>query len=158
MTAFSEASPDHTDMLERALDEAGLGYWREPSPGSSLTLGVALAALVALNPEAMMPVDDFASWRSALAGGKPSCVMELPWCGYFRARDHKATKMDGRRWPTVACAIWRAPSGELKAERAGQDVPVEWIWPWCATKPISHEEYVYWHSNHTWPAKEAVTA
>lgn len=57
MTSFSEASPEHADMLERALNEAGLGYWRDPSPDSSLTLGAALSALVALNPEAMMPVE-----------------------------------------------------------------------------------------------------
>ena len=68
-----------------------------------------------------MSVDDYANWRSALAGNAPDMHLDEPWCGYFKTRDHKATEKLARgRWPMVACAIWRSEDGTLQAERAGQ--------------------------------------
>lgn len=103
-----------------------------------------------------MAHDDFASWREALAGGKPGMHEGEPWCGYFMTRDHTATeKLSRGRWPQVACAIWRGGDGTLQAERAGQSVPVEWLWPYCAKRPIHYETYNYWKQNGQWPAEAA---
>lgn len=99
--------------------------------------------------------DPFAAWREAVAGGKPDMHLDEPWCGYFKTRDHKATEKLARgRWPMVACAIW--PEGDtLKAERAGQSVPVEWIWPHCARHPISYQTYTDWHATRQWVEEAA---
>lgn len=99
--------------------------------------------------------DDFASWREALAGGKPGIHDGEPWCGYFMTRDNAATEKLARgRWPQVACAIWRE-NGDLKAERAGDVVQVERLWPYCAKRPIPYETYLYWKQHGQWPAEAA---
>lgn len=102
----------------------------------------------------MLP-EPFSQWRAALAGGKPGMHLDEPWCGYFMTRDNTATtKLPRGRWPQIACAIWRGEDGELKAERGGKPVPVEWVWPHCAKRPISFETYQFWHANKRWPDEE----
>ncbi len=101
--------------------------------------------------------DAFDKWRRLLAGEKVPLHEDEPLCGYWKTRDHTATKMDGRRWPMVACAVWVGPDGALIAERAGRQVPVEWLWPYYAKNPITFETYTHWHQHHSWP-KEAEAA
>jgi hypothetical protein len=102
------------------------------------------------------PSDDYAAWREALAGGKPGLHEDEPWCGYFQTRDHAATKMLPKgRWPQIACAIWRGEDGKLVAERGGKLVPVDWVWPHAAKRPITFEAYSYWHQHGQWPAEAA---
>lgn len=99
---------------------------------------------------------DFSQWREALAGGKPAMHLDDPWCGYFAVQDRSST-VKAARWPTIAGAIWRDANGDLKAERGGQSVPVEWLWPHCANRPITYEKYQFWHEHKQWP-EEAVAA
>ena len=104
--------------------------------------------------------DDYANWRLALAGEKPAMHVDDPWCGYFKMRDRRglALKNLPAKRPFIACAIWRDENGVLMAERAKSPVPVEWVWPYCARYPISHEAYVYWHQNESWPEPEEQVA
>ena len=99
--------------------------------------------------------DPFAFWRAALAGEKQPIYEDEPQPGYYAAQnrspDAKPTK--GGHWPRIACAIF-IRDGELVAERAGQSVPVDWLWPYCAGKPITYETYQFWHSNKSWPDEE----
>lgn len=94
--------------------------------------------------------DPFWQWREALAGGKPPMHSDEPWCGYFAIQD-RASTVKAAKWPLIACAIWRDANGALKAERAGQPVPAEWLWPYCASRPISYETYKFWHEHKRWP-------
>lgn len=95
---------------------------------------------------------DFSQWREALAGGKPATHPnpEDAWCGYFAVQD-RSSKVKAAKWPTIAGAIWRDENGALKAERGGQSVPVEWLWPFCASRPITYERYQFWHEHKSWP-------
>ena len=103
-----------------------------------------------------MSVDEYAAWREALAGGAPPMHEDSPWCGYFKTRDHKASTPGPRgRWPTVPCAIWRDADGALKAERSGEFVPPEWLWPHCAKNPIPYETYARWYEARQWPEEQA---
>lgn len=97
--------------------------------------------------------DDYASWREALAGGKPGLHADEPWCGFFKMRDRRGLNIQLApvKRPWIACAIWRDEAGALKAELAGAEVPVEVIWPYCAKYPIPHETYAFWHANERWP-------
>lgn len=101
-------------------------------------------------------MDDFANWRRALAGEKQPIYETEPWVGYFAVQDRSpgVKPAKGNRWPLIPCAIWRE-SGELVAERAGARVPVEWVWPWAATRPITYEAYQHWHATKQWPEKAA---
>lgn len=102
-----------------------------------------------------MSSDDFQWWRNALAGVKQHTYAEEPMCGYFAVQDRSpgVTPAKGNRWPLIACAIFYA-NGKLCAERAGQVVPVEWVWPYAASRPITYEAYVAWHETRQWPHKE----
>lgn len=97
--------------------------------------------------------DDYAEWRLALAGGKPGIHDGLPWCGYFKVQDRRSDHLKSapKKRPFIACAIWRDQNGNLVAERAKATVPVDWLWPWCAARPITYEEYTYWHQHEQWP-------
>jgi len=101
-------------------------------------------------------VDAFDSWRRALRGEKPPIYESDPWVGYFAVQDRSpgVTPAKGGRWPLIACAIF-IENGVLKAERAGQSVPVEWVWPYAASRPITYETYQFWHANRQWPEKAA---
>ena len=97
--------------------------------------------------------DEFDNWRRALAGEKQPIYESDPWVGYFAVQDRSpgVTPAKGGRWPKIPCAIWRTEAGELVAERAGERVPVEWVWPFAASRPISYERYRFYHENHRWP-------
>ena len=97
--------------------------------------------------------DAFDNWRKALRGEKQPIYEGEPWVGYFAVQDRSpgVTPAKGNRWPKIPCAIWRDESGELVAERAGERVPVDRVWPYCATRPITYETYQFWHQNERWP-------
>lgn len=101
-------------------------------------------------------VDAFEHWRRALRGEKQPIYESEPWLGYFAVQDRSpgVTPAKGNKWPLIPCAIW-SENGELVAERAGARVPIDWIWPYAASRPISYETYQFWHANRCWPEKEA---
>lgn len=102
-----------------------------------------------------MNADDYASWREALAGGKPGMHDGEPWCGYFKTRVPNAReKLPKGRWPMMACAIFRNEDGTLQGERGGTLVPVDWLWPYVAKTPITYETYAYFHQHERWPDEE----
>jgi hypothetical protein len=98
--------------------------------------------------------DHFANWRRALRGEKQPIYESEPWVGYFAVQDRSpgATPAKGNRWPLIACAIFYE-GDTLCAERAGQSVPVDWVWPYAASRPITYEAYVAWHNTRQWPEK-----
>jgi hypothetical protein len=97
-------------------------------------------------------MDDFANWRRALAGEKQPIYETEPWIGYFAVQDRSPGVKPGPRgrWPLIPCAIWRE-NGELVAERCAVRVPVEWVWPFAASRPIPYARYRFYHENHRWP-------
>jgi hypothetical protein len=97
-----------------------------------------------------MTPDPYANWRAALAGEKPPLHEDEPWCGYYATQDRSST-VKAKKWPLIACAIWRDERGEIQAERAGVPVPVTWVWPYCASRPITYEKYQFWHTHKLWP-------
>lgn len=101
-----------------------------------------------------MASDPFAGWRAALRGEKSPMHIDEPWCGYFATQDRSST-VKAKKWPLIACAIWKDEHGNFQAERAGKPVPVEWVWPHCASRPISYEVYQYWHEHRAWPEEKA---
>ena len=103
-----------------------------------------------------MADDHFQWWRNALAGVKQHTYDDEPMCGYFAVQDRSpgVTPAKGNRWPKVPCAIWRTEAGELVAERAGERVPVDRVWPYAASRPITYETYQFWHENERWPDEE----
>jgi len=104
-----------------------------------------------------MSQDEYANWRSALAGERPPMHESEPWCGYFKTRVPNAREKAPRgRWPMMACAIFRDEAGNLQGERGGKLVPVEWLWPYVAKHPIPYETYAYWHQHERWPEEEHV--
>lgn len=94
----------------------------------------------------------FANWRRALKGEKVPVYESEPWIGYFAVQDRRpdVTPAKGNRWPLIACAIFYQ-GDQITAERAGEIVPVEWVWPFAARRPISYETYQFWHQNRRWP-------
>jgi len=100
--------------------------------------------------------DPFAFWRAALLGEKQPIYEDEAQPGYYAVQDRspEAKPAKGNRWPKVPCAIWRDESGQLVAERAGKPVPIDWVWPYAASRPITYEEYQFWHVNRRWPEKE----
>lgn len=100
-------------------------------------------------------IDEFSNWRRALTGEKQPIYETEPWVGFFAVQDRspEATPTKGNRWPLIACAIFRQ-GDELVAERAGKIVPMDWVWPYAATRPITYEAYQFWHANKQWPAVE----
>lgn len=101
--------------------------------------------------------DDYAAWREALDGGKPGVHDGQPWCGYFKTRVPNAReKLPKGRWPMMACAIFRGEDGTIQAERGGKIVPVDWLWPYVASHPITYETYAYFHQHERWPEEESV--
>ena len=99
--------------------------------------------------------DHFKFWRAALAGEKQPIYEDEPQPGYYAAQDRSpdAKPAKGNRWPRIACAIFYQ-GGQLVAERAGQPVPADHLWPHCASKPITYETYQFWHENKSWPDEE----
>jgi hypothetical protein len=97
--------------------------------------------------------DPFDGWRRALAGEKQPIYESEPWCGYFAVQDRSpgVKPAKGNRWPLIACAIMVRPDGSMTAERAGVAVPVEWVWPYAAMRPITYERYLFWHEHKHWP-------
>lgn len=106
--------------------------------------------------EPAMADDHFQWWRNALAGVKQHTYDSEPMCGYFAVQDRSpgVTPAKGNRWPKIPCAIWRNEAGDLVAERAGERVEVERVWPYCAKNPIPYETYQFWHDNERWPDEE----
>lgn len=105
--------------------------------------------------QAMTPADPFAQWRKALRGEKQPIYETEPWVGYFAVQDRSpgVTPAKGNRWPLIPCAIW-IENGEMVAEKAGGRVPVDWVWPYAASRPITYETYQFWHENERWPDQE----
>lgn len=97
-------------------------------------------------------VDAFDSWRRALRGEKPPIYESEPWVGYFAVQDRSpgVKPAKGNRWPKIPCAIW-VENGQLVAERAGERVEVDRVWPYCVKQPITYENYQFWHENGRWP-------
>ncbi len=87
--------------------------------------------------------DHFQWWRNALAGVKQHTYAEEPMCGYYAVQDRSpgVKPAKGNRWPLVPCAIW-LQDGALIAERAGAIVPVEWVWPYAASRPRTYQAYL----------------
>ena len=103
-----------------------------------------------------MNADPYLWWENAIKGTMGPLHEDEPVCGYFKMRDRRGLNKDLApiKRPFVACAIWPTESG-LKAEFAGTPTEVESIWPHCAKKPITFEEYRYWHDNNgQWPDQE----
>lgn len=100
-------------------------------------------------------IDLFDNWRKALRGEKQPIYEDVAWLGYFAVQDRspEATPAKGGRWPLIACAIFEK-DGAVMAERAGKSVPVDWVWPYAATRPITYEAYQYWHTHGKFPEKE----
>jgi len=105
----------------------------------------------------MSAADQFANWRLALTGAKQPIYETEPWIGFFAVQDRSpgATPAKGNKWPLIPCAIW-LENGEMVAEKAGARVPVEWVWPRAASRPITYEAYQFWHENERWPVQEQV--
>lgn len=99
---------------------------------------------------------DFAWWAAAIAGERVP-VHETPECGYFKVRDRRGANrhLAPIKRPWIACAIWRDEAGEYIAELAGEPVPVDRIWPYCAKYPIAYTDYAYWHQHETFPEEAA---
>lgn len=99
--------------------------------------------------------DPFENWRRALRGEKQPIYEDTPWIGYFAVQDRSqgVTPAKGNRWPLIACAIFYE-GDELRAERGGKSVPIDWVWPYAATRPITYEAYQFWHANGSWKQKE----
>lgn len=138
-------------------DIAALAETRHRDP--SLALSMAEQAGKehdAMNKEKAVD-DHFANWRRALAGEKQPIYEAEPWVGYFAVQDRSpgAVPAKGNRWPKVPCAIW-LENGEMVAERAGERVPVDRVWPYAASRPITYETYQFWHANERWPDQEKV--
>lgn len=96
--------------------------------------------------------DPFENWRRALRGEKQPIYEAEPWVGYFAVQDRgpDVKPAKGNRWPLIACAIF-VQDGQIMAERAGKPVPVEWVWPYAATRPIPYDRYRFWHDHKHWP-------
>lgn len=101
--------------------------------------------------------DRYAWWRNALTGKTPPVHESEPHCGYFKVRDRRGLNMKKAaiKRPFVAAAIWRDHTGELRAEIAGTEVPMDRAWPWLAKYPISFEAYQHWHTHEAWPKERA---
>lgn len=97
--------------------------------------------------------DDFASWREALAGGKPGLHEDEPWCGYFKMRDRRGKWLQVApiKRPFIGCAIWKDEAGNYCAEFDGEPVTIDRVWPHCARFPIPYETYAHWHNTEEWP-------
>lgn len=104
----------------------------------------------------MSAADPFDFWRRALKGEKQPIYEAEPQVGYYAVQDRSpgVQPAKGGRWPLIACAIFHE-DGKLCAERAGQRVPVEWVWPFAASRPITYEAYQFWHANGKFPEKAA---
>ncbi len=100
--------------------------------------------------------DAFQWWRNALAGIPQMTYAEEPMCGYYAVQDRSpgVTPAKGNRWPKIPCAIWRDEAGNLLAERAGERVDPDRVWPYCAKTPITYETYITGHETRQWPEKE----
>lgn len=98
--------------------------------------------------------DHYENWRKALKGERVPVYEDEPWCGYFAVqnRAQNVTPAKGNRWPKMACAIFYQ-GGKLTAERGGNAVPVEWVWPFAASRPITYEAYQFWHENGYFPGE-----
>lgn len=92
--------------------------------------------------------DPFASWRLALAGGKPGMQQESPWCGYFRILDRRHDAA-GKKREWVPCAIWLDFRGNPIAEVDGDAISIWSIWPYCAKHPISYQDYQKFHEERS---------
>lgn len=89
--------------------------------------------------------DDPLRWYwDALAGKKPP-LTTTPECGYFVA------KINGKMVP--ARIYWEGPTDEdgnpcgdetLRCEIGGTQRDPEEAWLWCARRPVSFEEFIYW--------------
>lgn len=102
--------------------------------------------------------DQFAGWRSLLAGESVQFDANEPLAGYYR------TRRKGGDWQPVG--IWKADDavsemldGEWTVMLSGNSVPVDRVWPWCARYPISYETYAaVAERGEPWPdLHEAVT-
>jgi len=101
--------------------------------------------------------DQFAGWRSLLAGEPVQFDANEPLAGYYR------TRRKGGEWQPVG--IWKSDEltemldGEWAVMLSGYPVTVDRVWPWCAKYPISYETYVaVAERGEPWPDQhEAVT-
>lgn len=100
--------------------------------------------------------NDYDWWSNKISGGNPPIHEGDPQCGYFKIRDRRGLNKDLApvKRPWIAASIWRDSNGQLRAEQAGVEVPLDRAWPWIAKHTISYADYSYWHENEKWPEKE----
>lgn len=83
-------------------------------------------------------VDPWAWYFAALKNpgeiGKSIPLHHEPHQGYFR------TRRKGGQWEAVAI-FYPEGSNELVAYRSGREVPADEVWTYCATNPITYEQY-----------------
>lgn len=83
-------------------------------------------------------VDPWSWYFSALKNpaeiGKSIRLHHEPHQGYFR------TRRKGGQWEPVAI-FFPEGSSELVAYRNGKEVPADEVWTYCATNPITYEQY-----------------
>lgn len=79
--------------------------------------------------------EQYAYWKSALAGAKPQIIIDEPMPGFYRSR-----RKTGLPTPL---AIW-SENGEVKGRLGDQDLTrdrLNELWSFCATHPITEEVY-----------------
>lgn len=81
--------------------------------------------------------DQFAAWGALLRGERPMLHSDDPASGYYRIRYKRGVEYG----PWEPVAIWRDNDGKLWVLRAGREVAIDQVWPWCAKFPIRHEVY-----------------
>lgn len=89
--------------------------------------------------------DQFAYWRSALAGKPVDIHADNPQPGYYKARKGK-----GGPWQPVA--IWHK-DGQLIARIGGETADPSAIWTWCASNPVSKEDAKHAFEHGTFPGE-----
>lgn len=76
----------------------------------------------------------FAALKNPAEIGKSIPLHHEPHQGYFR------TRRKGGQWEPVAI-FYPEGSSELVAYRSGREVPADEVWTYCATNPITYEQY-----------------
>jgi hypothetical protein len=90
-----------------------------------------------------MNQDQFAGWKSLLAGGTAQFSADEPISGYFRSRRFK----DG---PLDPVAIWTDEDG-LNVLFDNKPVALERVWPWAARSPVTYAAYQTRIETGKWP-------
>lgn len=102
----------------------------------------------------MTQIEDYACWRSALAGESVERFAKQPHCGFWRK---------GKSGDPVA--VWREEDGGKlvarvggKAARYADSEFDETVFGFCLPNPISHETYTAVMRGESWPGTDDVVA